>query len=575
MNSKILHKKYAQYLLPSIITSLSLALNEFVDGCLVSNLLGSDALAIINLTCPVILMIAALFILFSSGGSVIYAINLGKWKEKEAGKVFSASMILAVVSGILFTIIGFLLKEQVGVILCSDAALREQMFAFYDILLLSAPIQISMLTFISFLPASGAPGIASVVNLVANTVNLLMDIVYIKIFGFGVEGAAYATITGYIVGALVMFILMKRANITIKGEQLSKYDGYLYKLILAQGTATALIQVCYAIKYTYSNQLAFTYGGRNGVVAFALCLQTFSIASVFLLGVADTAQPLLAILYGQRDYEGQRVILRKSFLLQILFSLLLIALLEAYPQGIARLYGVTDTSVYSITDIGIRIFAFSYLPRAICIQFMRFFQIEEKRYYALFISFFDGIAVIPLGFYLCKLMGLNGVFLSYVVCAILLFIIIFAVNNIIFAKSRDEYSAWSLIRKAKIDEKKLYFIITNNMEDISVASEKIQDFCSENGVAFKIALKIGLLCEEMAVYTVNHRKDSGDIDLMLIISDNEITLDFRSIGVPFDPNKKSDDDVEENIVLLQKIASEISYNYIMGMNNTRIRIERE
>ena len=85
---------------------------------------------------------------------------------------------------------------------------------------------------------------------------------------------------------------------------------------------------------------------------------------------------------------------------------------------------------------------------------------------------------------------------------------------------------------------------------------------------------MGLLLEEMAVYTRQHRTDKGDIDITLRLTEDEITINFRSIGTPFDPTTGKEGDIPENILMLKNMASRIAYDYIMGMNSTQILIER-
>ena len=195
-------KKYRQYLFPSILTSLALALNEFVDCMVVSNLLGSDALAIANLGCPVILVIAACYVLLGSGGSTLYAVYLGRWDNERAGKIFKLSMYMAVVLGVLLLALGLIFSSPITAILCVDTVLRPAFTSYYITLLFTAPILTIMLTFVCFLPPSGAPVEATIINIAANGINLIMDFVYIRVFKMGVEGAAIATVTGYIIGAL-------------------------------------------------------------------------------------------------------------------------------------------------------------------------------------------------------------------------------------------------------------------------------------------------------------------------------------------------------------------------------------
>ena len=572
-NSKILTKKYRQYLWPSIMTTLALALNEFVDCMLVSNLLGSDALAIANLGCPIILLIASFYVLLGNGGAIFYAFYLGKWDTRTAGKGFVFAVGLSIICGLAFLLFGSVFSSGICSMLCPDELLRTDFSAYYSILIFTAPILIIMLTFVCFLPPSGAPMVATIVNIIANGLNLVMDVVYIKVFGMGVEGAAYATITGYLVGALVMVILLRVRHVKIhvtfpKPAELPKLSS-----LIVLGIPASILQICFTIKYAVSNNLAASFGGREGVVAFSLCLQTFSLASVFLLGVADTAQPLMALLSGQKDYKSENSVLKRSLSLQILFAAILVALLEVVPQVVPALYGIDDKIILDIGITGIRIFSITYLFRGISIQFMRFFQVEKQNRYAFLISLSDGLLVLPLGFFLCKGYDINGIFIAYPIASAMLLIYIIIYNTYLYNKKRDIYMNRLLIRKVPEGIKVLNLTITDASEDISLASERMIEFCTENGIGMKEAYKVGLLCEEMAVYTSNHRKDKGDIDLMLRISGNEFTINFRSIGMPFNPTISTDEDQAENLVMLQKVASSISYDYIMGMNNTRIIIK--
>ena len=81
--------------------------------------------------------------------------------------------------------------EPLSVIFCRDAALRATFEHYFRVLLMSALLLIVILTFVQFLPVAGLPRYATAVNVVANVVNIIMDYVYIRIFGMNVEGAAW------------------------------------------------------------------------------------------------------------------------------------------------------------------------------------------------------------------------------------------------------------------------------------------------------------------------------------------------------------------------------------------------
>ena len=85
-SNQVLFKKFSQYLIPTMITYAALSLNEFVDSMLVSNMLGPDAMAIVGLGAPIMLIMAAIYSLLGSGGSTVYAIAIGKRDHDSAGK---------------------------------------------------------------------------------------------------------------------------------------------------------------------------------------------------------------------------------------------------------------------------------------------------------------------------------------------------------------------------------------------------------------------------------------------------------------------------------------------------------
>ena len=106
-------------------------------------------------------------------------------------------------------------SEQSSALFCRSESLRESFTIYYRVLTYSAPLLVTILTFVQFLPPAGLPGYATAVNVVANVINIIMDYVYIRIFGMNVEGAAWATLTGYICGLLLIVYLLLRKKLKL------------------------------------------------------------------------------------------------------------------------------------------------------------------------------------------------------------------------------------------------------------------------------------------------------------------------------------------------------------------------
>ena len=302
----ILIRKFQKYLLPTMITTAALSLNEFADSMLVSNLLGSQAMAVVNLGYPVMLLMTAIETLFGVGGANCYAVFLGERKGEAAGKVFSLSLSAAFLSGLAITGAGILFPDLILPLLCQDDTLMAAGFDLYfRILVLSAPVLTLVLTLVEFLPSAGSPNLAMVINVVANGINLIMDYVYIRYFGMGVEGAAWATLTGYIVGAMLLPLAFRnkdRLRVSLAGLSNLRLLGN----VIGKGAASAVSQLGFAVKFGVSNALVAIFGGAQGVVALSLCLQAFSFVTIFYGGAITAASPILALLHGQRDYSGRQ-----------------------------------------------------------------------------------------------------------------------------------------------------------------------------------------------------------------------------------------------------------------------------
>ena len=101
----VLNKKYMHFMIPAMLSAVGISLSEFADSMVVSNLLDSDAFAIINLAAPIIFMVTMIYTITGQGGSLLFAECLGKKENKKADNYFTISSGLSVMTGILLIVI--------------------------------------------------------------------------------------------------------------------------------------------------------------------------------------------------------------------------------------------------------------------------------------------------------------------------------------------------------------------------------------------------------------------------------------------------------------------------------------
>ena len=122
-NYKILLNKFVRYLFPTMITTIVLSLNEFVDSMLVANLLGAEAMGIVNLGFPVMLLMATIYTLFGTGGATLYAIFLGERQTVKAGKVLFLSLTAATLCNLIMFAVGKIFPDVFISLLCNEKTL--------------------------------------------------------------------------------------------------------------------------------------------------------------------------------------------------------------------------------------------------------------------------------------------------------------------------------------------------------------------------------------------------------------------------------------------------------------------
>ena len=572
--ASIVNRKFFEYLIPTVLSIIAVSLNEFVDGIIVSHLLGNEAMGYVHISYPIMLLFAMVHTFLGVGGAIIYAECSGKQEADKAKSIFSVTMMLSVLSSLVFLVIGLVFTDQIVHILQVPDEVYDVFSAYVRTLIISALLIIPIQTIIGFSPALGAPRLGSAVNIIANVVNLIMDYVYIHYMGMNIEGAASATMTGYIVGLIVLItaVSMRKMPFPFKFPSLSEYRS-AHSIIL-RGLPPSITQLGYCIKLMFCNYLAGKTGGFIAVRIFAMCIQTVSIASIAIGGIIGAMVPIAASLYGQRDFTGIKLLMKTVLKVQFMANVVLVVFFEVFPQGVMLMYN-GSTLPYAETVLALRIFSILFIFRGFSVVYMYYFQVIQRKTYANVISLIDGfIGIIPVSLLLVSMMGINGLWMAYPVVAVLLDIGIIAANMMIAARSKGRYNNLLLFEEESKDIPVYDVTFAAETEQIVKISGDLEAFCTEHDVSRESSVFAGIVAEEVSVMTRDNadKKGTDKVDMLVKLYPDFLLFDFRSIGKPFDVSQEVVKG--SNLDVLQKVSYSADFSYVMGMNLTRIRLKR-
>lgn len=575
MLNQIVKDRFYKYLIPMCMTAFALSLSEFMDGIVVSNLLSSDALAVLNMGNAFNSITSAIYTLFGIGGSICYARYQGQAEEKKAKQSFSNAVTCAFITSLIVTLFCICFPDTVSDILCKSDNLTPMFNSYIYVQILAAPIFSLIMTAVSFLPAAGHPIKSTVFNIGHNVCNIILDIIFIKVFHLGVTGAAMATITSIIIWSIVLYIWLKRNNNQL---EYSLRDGFNLNCsgeIISLGFAVALTQIGFSIRIAYSNAFLSELFGKQGIVVFSVCMQLVSILSIFLSGMLRTVTPLVSMLNGQKDYSGIRYSIKLGMILLGTISFAIVGIIMLYPDLALRIYNAYDPETLESSRRGIRIFALALGFRCLYMLYMSCVNSMGRKKYGLFISLFDGfVGLIIFAKPMVALLGPFGFWWTFPIVSAVLCLCIAVINRIIVKKSNNELEPFCLTKKGQ--SKSLYIPYRkNDMKSLSEASILACDFAKSYGFSSRTCNALGLVIEEYPLYISEHVNNTNFIDAVLNCVDDGIVVGFRIIGRAYQDNWIENESNVENTMIVENLIENMNYSYVMGINYSQIKINEK
>ena len=262
----------------------------------------------------------------------------------------------------------------------------------------------------------GLRKIATALPIVSNIVNLICDYIYMAVFGWGIAGAGWATVTGYIVGAALTSLYMRSERRTVHFTKDALSQLASLGKIFSVGLPSALIYVCNFLRLFFTNAIILSFTGVMGGKIASVSFSLNSLAFILVEGASMTLLPILGALYGEKDGNGQRLTLRYGMIYTIGLSMIVFIVSELFPVQLAMLYGLTEPEITSVFSVAFRLLSANIPILAVIYVLRSFFQATKQRGLANLIVVLDGVlTIVPLMFWFAHY-GIYWLWLSFPVC---------------------------------------------------------------------------------------------------------------------------------------------------------------
>lgn len=410
------YKRLLRFVASPIMMMIFCSVYSVADGLFVSNFAGQDAFTAVNLIFPYVMVLSAIGFMFGTGGTAVVSKTMGEGDEKSAKKYFTLIVFVAGVAGVAIAALGIVLLRPVAIWMGAEGEVLELCVKYGRTILLALPFFILQNMFQSFLSAAEKPTLGFVFTVASGVTNIVLDALFVVVFGWGIVGAAVATAISQTVGGVVPLVYFSCKN----GSKLrfSKFRWYGKVVFKActNGFSELLGNVAMSLVAMLYNKQLMMFVGDDGVDAYGvMCYVQFVFVAIFI-GYCIGVTPIVGYNFGAQNKAELQNVFSKSLKLILITSLAMLTLSFGLAYPIAELFVGYNQELCRMTVDGMRLFSLCYLFVGFNMFGSCFFTALNNGMVSAILSFARTLVFQIVCVYVLPLIwGLNGIWLSTVV----------------------------------------------------------------------------------------------------------------------------------------------------------------
>lgn len=399
---------------PATIGILVMSLNMIVDTIFVGQWIGVLAIAAITVVLPIAFLISSIGMGIGIGGSSIISRALGANNSEKAFLTFGNQICLTVILAILFVILGTIYSAPILNLFGAKGNILPIASEYYNVIIYGVPFLAFAMMGNPTIRAEGKPKFAMYAMMVPAVLNVLLDILFIKYFNWGMYGAGLATSISYASCGLYIlyFFLSSKSELKIIPKNF-KLNFNIVKEIVQLGGVTIVRQGAISILMIVLNYSLFTYGGEISIAVFGIINRVMMFALSPVLGVSQGFLPVAGFNIGAEKNNRVKETIKKSIYFGSALGTLIFIAIVIFKEEIIWIF-TNDATLLADTPNAMMV-VFLVTP-IVTMQLIgsAYFQAAGKAMPALLLTLLkQGIFLIPLAYFLPIYYGVNGVWWSF------------------------------------------------------------------------------------------------------------------------------------------------------------------
>ena len=405
--------------LPMLVAQLLNLLYNVVDRIYIARIPGEGtaALGAVGLCFPLIVIITAFANLFGSGGAPLFSIYRGKKKESEAVCIMNTSFTMLSASAVILMVIGLCFARPLLILFGASSEALTYALPYLMVYLIGTLPSMLSVGMNPFINAQGYSVIGMTSVAIGAVANLLLDPLFIFVLGFGICGAAIATVISQVLSAVfVLYFLTRKSELKVRllhKSEVPKCLGYA-KNITSLGTAGFIMQITNSLVTICCNNVLSVTGGDIYISVMTIVSSVRQLVETPIYAMNEGTSPILSYNYGAvRPARVRKAILVLGIMI-LAYTAVMWSLIILVPGTLIRVF-TSDTSLIQDTIPALNQYFAAFIFMDLQYIGQTVFKSLNKKKQAIFFSLLRKVfIVVPLTYLMpyALNMGTRGVFLA-------------------------------------------------------------------------------------------------------------------------------------------------------------------
>ena len=405
-----------KFAIPAIISMLVSAMYNIVDQIFIGQGVGMLGNAATNVAFPVTTIATALALLLGIGGASNYNLEMGAGREQRASSIAGTALSTLVITGAVLALVVLMFLRPLLGLFGATTDVMPYAVDYLGITAVGLPFYVLSIGGNHIVRADRSPTYSMTCVLTGAVINTILDPLFIFGFGWGIKGAAWATVIGQVVSGILVIIYFGKFRKMYLETGMLKPSAECLKAIVSLGMASCINQIAMAIVQIVMNNILRYYGGLSvyGSDIPIACVGVISkVNQVFMaicIGISQGCQPIWGFNYGAKKYDRVRLAYRYSMIACTAIATIFFLCFQLFPHQIVSIFGTGSDLYFQFAERYLKIFMFMTFANGIQPMSSGFFTSIGKAKLGIVMSLTRQVLfLLPLIVVFSLIMGIDGV----------------------------------------------------------------------------------------------------------------------------------------------------------------------